>query len=263
MRVTGPAVSIERCGCWRPSAWTLRHARWRWSARGLAHAGVVATWLDGVVSERPPLDDAEWDLLVAHYAQFHAATAWPATAGAPRAVVTMTGTADGRAVVRAGRDLLGTERMPPDLHRLLERLETTPLPEVAAPSVCLCRCDSNAANFVRAGDRWRSVDWENAGWGDPAYELADIRTHPAYQAVPPGRWEAVAARYAELHRDADLPRRAAVYQVLNVCWWALRLTRMLDAEREPSRLSTRGLAMDDVREKRQRYLAWAEELLTT
>jgi thiamine kinase-like enzyme len=229
--------------------------------RGLPHEAVVATWLDGCVSERPPSDDAGWDLLVTHYAQVHAATAWPACAPAARAVVTMTGTADGRAVVRAGRDLLGGVRPPGDLGRLLDRLERTPLPEVAAPSVCLCRCDSNVANFVRTDDRWRSVDWENAGWGDPAYELADIRTHPTYAAVPGGRWEMVANRYAELHGDPELPGRAAVYEVLNVCWWAVRLTRMLDAEREPSRLSTRRLAADEVRRTHQRYMAWADDVL--
>jgi hypothetical protein len=28
---------------------------------------------------------------------------------------------------------------------------------------------------------------ENSGWGDPAFEIAELMTHPAYEVVPPSR----------------------------------------------------------------------------
>jgi hypothetical protein len=42
---------------------------------------------------------------------------------------------------------------------------------------------------MRRAGAWASVDWENSGWGDAAFEIADMMTHPAYVTVPAALWE--------------------------------------------------------------------------
>ncbi len=104
------------------------------------------------------------------------------------------------------------------------------------------------------------MDWEYAGWGDAAFELADLMLHPAHEAVPPSRWLRVAEAYAACHDDQGLLARAEVYEVLMACWWAARFTRM-GIRPEPDRLSDLHLDPGGALAGQRRYLARAHELL--
>ncbi len=72
--------------------------------------------------------------------------------------------------------------------------------------------------------------------------------------MPPEKWQTVALRYAELHEDESLLERARVYEALNLCFSAARLTRALDTTAEPPRLSTIRFDRDALRARRQLYL---------
>jgi len=73
------------------------------------------------------------------------------------------------------------------------------------------------------------VDWENSGWGDPAFEIADLRTHPAYLEIPATRWEWVVATYCDLRADADptAATRISLYYKVMLLFWVVRLARTL------------------------------------
>jgi aminoglycoside phosphotransferase (APT) family kinase protein len=227
---------------------------------GLPHPVVIGTWLEGTVSDEPPASDGEWDHLVRHYAAIHTVTHAGRRADLPMAVMTMTGAAAGRALLRAEVERLLPVGVPPEIADLLRLMTAARLPDLVAPRHCLCRCDTNIGNVIRRDDGWASVDWEYAGWGDAAFELADLTSHPAHQAVTRSCWRRVAEMYSACHDDKDLLERAGVYEVLMTCWWEVRFTRMITGP-EPGRLSSIRLDPDDARTRQRGYLARAYELL--
>jgi len=227
---------------------------------GLPHPVVISTWLEGVVSDEPPATDGEWEHLARHYAAIHTVAPAGRCADLPAAVMTMTGTASGRAVLQAEVERLCPVGVPPAIADLLRLVNVARLPDLVAPVRRLCRCDTNIGNMVRRERAWASVDWEYAGWGDPAFELADLISHPAHDAVAPSCWRRVAEMYAACHDDEAMLERAHVYELLMACWWAVRFTRMVIGP-EPSRLSGSRLDPADARTRQRRYLARTRELL--
>ncbi len=124
------------------------------------------------------------------------------------------------------------------------------------PHVALCRVDANTTNFVQNAGRWQSLDWENSGWGDPAFELADLMLHPAYLAVPDMRWTQVVELYTQLTGN-EVAERLEVYYPALLVFWAVRFARYL--YEVPRGLDLRLVARPtdwhaDFRRKYQKYL---------
>src|SRR5262245_19297074 len=74
---------------------------------------------------------------------------------------------------------------------------------------------------------WASVDWENSGWGDPAFEIADLIAHPAYEHVAWDRWEQLVGAYAERRGDRSAGVRIRAYYTMMLVWWVVRCARYL------------------------------------
>ena len=87
--------------------------------------------------------------------------------------------------------------------------------------------DANWRNFIIQDDRCVSVDWENSGWGDPAFEIADLMTHPEYENVTTEEWKFVIESYAIEANDADCFIRIHTYYVEMLLWWVIRYARFL------------------------------------
>ena len=120
------------------------------------------------------------------------------------------------------------EHYPEQLKSLLAKLETFPDgPPASASPVALCHVDANTLNFLRHPDGWRSVDWENAGWGDPAFEIVDTMTHPQYMDVPETRWDWVVEQYGKMSGDETAVARIRRTYPLMLVWWVARLARAL------------------------------------
>jgi thiamine kinase-like enzyme len=111
-----------------------------------------------------------------------------------------------------------------DLAQQLRAARFTAWPE---PPTVLCRSDPNSSNLVRRPEAWASVDWENSGWGDPAFEVADLMAHPAYAQVTAARWERVISDYCGLRDDPGAAARIRVYYTITLAWWVARLARYL------------------------------------
>jgi hypothetical protein len=187
---------------------------------------VVQTWLAGEVSTAPPADDDEWLALLSHYVVIHGIVPGSGRTRLRRAVLTMRSVAEGRREIRRQMAAFPRPAQPAEARDLLRQIEALDLPMWPAPPVALCRVDPNIRNFVRRPMRWASVDWENGGWGDPAYEIADLIAHPAYAGVPAARWEWVIATYCALRQDAGAETRIRAYYPLMLAWWVARLARM-------------------------------------
>jgi thiamine kinase-like enzyme len=226
---------------------------------------VVQSWLAGDVLARPPSDDQEWQCLLDHYQALHTLTvaSIPRSALAP-AVLNFASAADGLREVQRQLSYIPIEEQPAGLRDMVRDIRQARLPTWPAPVFALCRVDPNTLNFVRRSPSWASVDWENGGWGDPAFEIADLITHPAYASVPEERWQWLIEAYGARRGDPGAAARIQVYYRLMLIWWVARLARMIY---EVPRGGDRRLVARpddwelDIQAKYERYLALARAAL--
>jgi hypothetical protein len=188
---------------------------------------VVQTWLAGAVDRQPPASDREWQDLLRHYTAVHTIAPSTTPIALRPAVVNMRSARDGLGRIYQHLAAIPSAEQPAALRELIRRIERMPLPNWPTPALALCRVDANTLNFVRRPGRWASVDWENSGWGDPVFEIADMISHPAYAEVPAARWDWAIETYCELRDSAGAAVRIRVYVFLMHVWWAARLARML------------------------------------
>jgi aminoglycoside phosphotransferase (APT) family kinase protein len=203
---------------------------------------VVQTWLPGPVCNAPPPDDAGWMRLLAHYATLH--TIVPGATALPvlPAALTFTTAATCHVRTRASLARIAPEQTTDRLRTMAEQLDRLDLPSWPEPALTFCRVDPNTPNFVRRVGPWASVDWENSGWGDPAFEIADLLAHPAYLGVSDARKTWAITTYAALRADKTFILRARTYYVLLLADWAAYFARASGqpaAGRDPARLVPR------------------------
>ncbi len=225
---------------------------------------VVQTWLEGQVSPTPPTTEAEWESLVHHLAAIHTITPAKTDVRLPEAVINANSAEEGRQIVHQQVACLPLPARPASLRRLIDRLEASRFPDWPDPPVALCRIDLNILNFIRCPGCWASVDWESSGWGDPAFDVANLMAHAAYIEVPTSRWEWVTGLYCNLVEDATASVRIHVYYKVLVTWWVARLARYL--HEIPRGLDRRLVAWSDdwqedkLSAKYDHYLSLAETL---
>ncbi len=188
---------------------------------------VAQTWVAGEANQTPPATDAEWLCLLEHLATIHTVTPARASHALPVAVVTMRDATEGIARVRDQLALLPNDARPTSLVALLARFAHCEFPAWDKPRDTLCRVDPNITNFIRNVGKWLSVDWENSGWGDPAFEIADLIVHPAYLTVDEPRWDWVIATYCRLRDDPQMEIRIRAYRRIMLVWWVVRCARYL------------------------------------
>jgi len=189
---------------------------------------VVQSWLTGDVLAAPPADDQDWQRLLDHYLAVHTLT--PASISEialPPAVLNFTSADDGLREIRRQLSSIPAPEQSADLRELVRNIRQMALPKWPPPQLVLCRVDPNTLNFVRRHTTWASVDWENSGWGDPAFEIADLVTHPAYVTVPAERRKWLIETYCAQRDDHGTATRIQVYYRLMLIWWVARLERML------------------------------------
>jgi thiamine kinase-like enzyme len=191
------------------------------------HPVIVQRWLAGDVLTTAPTTDAEWDAMLRHYAAIHQLTPERTDVVLNEAVLNAASVAAGHRLIEAQLARVPEEYRPPELAALLQRLDSFAIRDWPPPPRAICRVDANYRNFLRRPGAWASVDWENSGWGDPAFEIADLISHAAYRDIPAARWQWVITRYTELTGDAGAPERIAYYTRVMLVWWVARLARYL------------------------------------
>lgn len=199
---------------------------------------IVQTWVEGESSDQPPCSPTEWLRLLDHYTAIHRITLAQVVAphsdvphsdapyppaphcNAPLldhlrpAALTFYRANDAVQAVLEECSRLPAEAQKEGLLRLMRLLAETPFPTWPEPAAAFCRCDPNIVNFLRppGGGPWISVDWENSGWGDPAFEIGDLMAHPCYKEVPRESWDGCLKALAERRPgDATFILRARAY----------------------------------------------------
>lgn len=188
---------------------------------------IVQTWLAGAVADEPPTDDDDWHALIGHLVALHGIDPASVTHSLPAAVLDMRSIEQGRGAIEGQLARIAPKEHPPAVGDLLARLDHQSLPTWDAPMVTLCKGDPNITNFIRHVGIWKSVDWEYSGWGDPAFEVADLLTHPKYLAVTDARREWVIETYCARRADDTLAPRIRAYMQLMLVWWVARFARLL------------------------------------
>jgi aminoglycoside phosphotransferase (APT) family kinase protein len=102
----------------------------------------------------------------------------------------------------------------------------------------LCRVDVNLQNAIWGENRQlRWVDWEFSGWGDPAFELAELRWHAALEGLTDHQHAWLRENYQRPAGDTAFEARLAVWDCLVVTRWCLLILRALwSAHSGPDRL---------------------------
>lgn len=202
-----------------------------WSADRYHQPVVIQTWLAGETLTGPPETRADWDALLAHYCAIHSLTPERTAAQFAEAVINARDGASGRALVAQNVERLPRSAISPRLQHILSWFNAWQIPEWPAAPRTLCRVDPNWRNFIRrvSGEEntWASVDWENSGWGDPAFELADLMTHPEYRHVERRTWERLIDAYARQMQDETARLRIETYYTISLVWWCVRFARYL------------------------------------
>ena len=188
---------------------------------------VVQSWLDGVVRETPPATDDEWEKLAQHLASVHTVRPDKIRKRLPWATIHASTAEEGRWRVREQAARIPERARPASLRAVLRRFETSQCPEWPRPPVALCRLDNNVTNYVRRAGPWASVDWEYSGWGDPAFDVANMMTHVAYMDTPTPQWTWVRDTYCGLVEDDTASLRIQTYCEILLVWWVARLARYL------------------------------------
>lgn len=191
---------------------------------------VVQSWLAGEVGRMPRTDD-DWEGVVRHMVDVHRVTPAVTDVPLPPCAIDVRTARQGQEMVGQQLAMLPEGAQPGPLRALVRRLVAAEFPEWPAAPVTLCRLDNNIANYIRPPGRrpgaWASVDWEYSGWGDPAFDVANLVTHVALKDVPAARWDWFVARYCALVEDETAPQRIGVYRQVMLAWWPVRLARYL------------------------------------
>lgn len=193
-----------------------------------AHPVIVMTWLEGKVSKDPPQNEAEWTSLFKHYSTIHSVNETNCGIALPIAVLTIPEISYCKQFV-----ISETQRTPEkewarehfELLRLFESLQIPCLPKVQP---VLCRNDPNTTNYIRKENYyWLSVDWESSGLGDPAFEVANILTHPKFLLHAEIDQDWVIKRYASMTGDDQFIARVNIYLKTILAFWCFRWTRLV------------------------------------
>jgi aminoglycoside phosphotransferase (APT) family kinase protein len=228
---------------------------------------VVQEWCDGMVTAVPPQTDTEWNHLLTLFASLATVTPDKVSQPISEAMVNFTSVGVGIRAIHTQLELIPTSEHPVALDLLLANLQKLPYPQTwASCPRALCHVDGNTLNFLRRPKGWTVVDWENSGWGDPAFEIVDLMCHPKYVDISMSRWEWVMREYVDMTGDETAVVRMRAYYPLTLVWWAARLARMIY---EIPRGKDQRLVQpppgwqNDLRQKMQGYIERATAVLET
>ena len=186
---------------------------------------LLTGWCNGKpIDEAPPPGAAAWDTIAQAYARVHSTEP-----------------------VGAKPTVLGVDplQVVDDMRRRAERLDSSPAELIAAAERVaravsapaprsLVHCDASPRNFLVDGRGVTIVDWENSGWGDPCFDVANIVVTPQLAEYGLSEWDGLFAEHAELLGDCLLAERTRAHARVMSAWWVVRLRQELAAP--PARL---------------------------
>lgn len=227
---------------------------------------VISNWVEGQVLKN--LDDASlplWDSILTTFFRIHSVSYQDAP-HLTKAVLPIQSAVDlideiERRYARLSDGALG-EISKRDIGLLFQDFKKGPfLNDTPAAKTGLITCDTNPTNMILNSGRVWIIDWESSGWGDPAFDVADLLVRPNCMGVPQEMRTWVLARYAELMHDESLPERILMYERLMLIFWLVLTSSGFSSSNKSERLSgTRSLTLDATKHQQLEYLRRIESV---
>lgn len=221
---------------------------------------VIASWVDGVVLNQLAGSDCSlWERILTTCARIHAVK--PGDTSVIRDAVVPVRSAQGvideieRRYARLPDGQLG-EVTKADMGVLLDEFKQHASQKVCvADRLGLIVCDTNPSNMIECDGRIVIVDWESSGWGDPAFDIADLLVRPNCAGLSGEDRMWVMKRYAEIAGgDSYLIERIATYERLMLVFWLILTSggfAATDVERFPG---TRQFSLEETTRQQSDYL---------
>jgi Ser/Thr protein kinase RdoA (MazF antagonist) len=195
---------------------------------------IVMRRVPGEELRGPPLTPADLDAIALSLEQLHHSVPASTVASLPPAGSDPT---HGPSRLRHGLGAVGRPDEDPVIaaayDHALAWLDGDDARRLAADEVgpVFARGDHNLANFLRDGDRIFLVDFEDAGRGDRASELAELVEHIGARSTPDDTWEAFLSGLDLL--AIERRRLATVRRLAAVMWFWLLLPGQPGESRNP------------------------------
>lgn len=187
---------------------------------------VVQSWIDGKVLQKPPQTDSEWFRFLSHYTNFHSIDISKTDVDLQRSYLTASSVTEGIALVTKQVNYLPSEVISKELEQKVSNLKKLLIHSFKNP-ITLCRTDSNFRNFILQDTKLLSVDWENSGWGNPHFEIAELITHAAYLSVDTNRWDWIVNEYANMIASQTVKEAITIYSHIMLVFWLALFTRYI------------------------------------
>ena len=216
---------------------------------------VISTWVDGVVLD--DLSDAPfdvWERIMTTLSIIHSIT--PDVAPhITDAVVPTRSTDDLVAEIERRLSMLSDGQLghitKAEMGLLWEKFKSETTPHHST-SDGLIVCDVNSNNLIDDGEHVLIVDWENAGWGDPAIDMADLLVRPNFVGLPDDKHMRIIEIYA--NGDSAIIERILAYERLMQFMWLILSTRGF-SDNQPERFKgTRQHSLETMLSQQKLYL---------
>ena len=157
---------------------------------------VVQSWLPGEMVQEPPHTDEAWSDWLQYIATIHTVTPDQVTVELNNCGSNANGAEGYAREIRRIRGSAVEGGVSRPVLELVEKLKSLSINHWPPVATSLCRADYNVRNFIRHEGTLKSVDWEYAGWGDPAEDMTELITHVTYMDIPDSRREVIIDAFA-------------------------------------------------------------------
>ena len=116
-------------------------------------------------------------------------------------------------------------------------------------------CDTNPSNMIHTADGIVIVDWENSGWGDPTFDIADLLARPECDKLTDQTRQFILSYYAETMQSQASITRILEYEKLMLVFWLILTSNGFVTHNQRKRLKgTRTFTLEQTTQQQSDYL---------
>lgn len=232
---------------------------------GLPGDVVVSSWVDGeVLNDLSEAPRALWEDILVSFVRCHSLCP---SGSSPilDAVIPVRSTPDLAAEIDRRYALLPDMRFGEvtraDIGFLWQEFRSAGLRTAqAVERIGLITCDMNPTNMISRPGGIVFVDWENSGWGDPAFDMADLLVRPNCMTLSQEMRSWVMSRYGEMMDYPQAVERITAYERLMLIFWLILSTRAFAPQTDARYAGTNTMTQEQSARQQIAYLNRIEEI---